>query len=235
MEAETLTLGKLAAKTLTLAWGRIWILLGWGMLAFFLCFPPSVFIALQLGTANVGPINPVSIWRSLPPLGKLGMFLSTWFVSFGLLGFTQAVVTLVTWDDHAAKPTTLGNLAARLLAKLHRILGLQLLVVPMSLILVPLTMFATAAILLENSGVFAGIRKSLHLLSWKAILVLFFAWIVSIGWSTALGPIATHQGGGLLYLAAAIELRISMFYLVGVLVGIPTTLLYCQGRDGSSG
>jgi hypothetical protein len=229
MEPETLTLGKLLAKTTTLARRRILTLLGWGVLALLLCLPYSILIARDL--VNLGSFDPVLLWRSLTPLGKLGMFLSTWFVSLGLMGLTQAVTTLVTWDDYAAKPTTLRNLVARLLPKLHRILGLQVLVFLMIVVLVPITIFAIPAILLENSRVRAGIGKSLKLLSrhaGKVIVVLLLALAIVIGVAVAWDVVPILQGGSLLYFAVTIELRMGTYYLAGVIIGIPTTLLFCE-------
>jgi hypothetical protein len=234
MHAEPVTLGVLFVRTAAVARRKALILLGWGMPALLLCLPCSILFVRLVDITGGGTVDPICLWSFFSPLEKLGIIFSIWFMSLGLMGLTQAVATLATWDAYDGKPTSFGSLASRILPKLHRILGLQLFVALMLVVLVPLSIFASPAILIGNSGVFRGIGKSTDLLSrhaGKAILILLLALTVVIAWRLALGPIVAPQGSSLLYVALMLESRMAMFYLAGVMIGIPTTLLYCQGSE----
>jgi hypothetical protein len=199
-----------------------------------LCLPGALLLSRQLDLTGGGPLDPVSLWRSFTPLEKLGNLFSIWFMSLGLMGLTQAVSTLAAWDVCTESQTSLGNLADRLFQRVHRIVGLQLFVILMAIILVPLSVFAIPAILLDNCGVFKGIAKSTEVLSrhaGKTILILLSALVVAIAWRLGVGLMVAPYGQSLLVSAFAIEMKMAMFYIAEIVIGIPTTLIYCQSRD----
>ena len=235
MQTEPLTAGVLLVRTIAVARQKAFALLGWGLVAILLCLPCAMIFAQQVGLVASGKqIDLVSLWSSFTPLEKLGTLFSIWFMTLGLLGLTQAVSALATWDACTQTPTSLRSLTTRLLPKLHRIMGLQLFVILMLIVLLPLSVFAIPAILIDNCGVFKGFGKSASMWSHhagKTILILFFALVVAVGWRLTVGATATPEGLNPLLVALAFEARLLMFYFAGVVVGIPTTLLYYQSRE----
>jgi hypothetical protein len=230
MHAERLTLGTLSSRTLAAVRRKALVFLGWALVALLLG-TPCAMLFLQQANFTGGPIDPVALWHSFTPFEKLKVFLYVWFMSLGLLGLTQAIATLATWDTYTQQPTTVSNLAARLIPRLHRILGLQLFMAVMVIVIFPISIFAIHAILIDNLGVFKAIGKSVNMWSrnaGKAILILFLAFVVALGWRLPFGPVAALEDHNLLLGALALEARLAMFYLAGVIVGIPTTLIYSE-------
>ena len=229
MPSEELSVGALLAQSLAVVRKQAIALLAYAGVVLLLCLPCAAFVMHEMTMPGGGPPDPVLLWTSFTPLEKLGNVSSIWFMSLGLMGITQAVCTLAAWDACAGTPSSVGNLAARLGRRLHRILGLQLFVVLMPIFLVPLSVFTFPAMLVHDLGVFRGFEASAKLISrhaGKTILILLAGLVAALGWAMIMFRVTTPNGPNLLASAFAFVMRLAMFYVAGAVIAIPATVIY---------
>ena len=237
MQSNTLTLKELCSRAISVVRHKGLVLLVWGVVAFLLCLPCAMLFAHKLYLGGV-QVTPFDMWESATALGRLEMVFSAWFMSFVLLGLTQAVATVATFDYCQDQATSMGKTIRLILPRLHRILALQLFVILLFPFLFLLSLFAIPAILFDGKRMFKAFRRSAYLLFTKvgkAILSLLPAAVIAYAWTVAVvhplsrGPIANPFFATLLLEARGP----AIYFLGGVIIGIPTALLYYQNREAS--
>ncbi|HEV2176082.1 MAG TPA: hypothetical protein VGW33_02615 [Terriglobia bacterium] len=140
----------------------------------YLLITGAVFAVRLTFNVRPGGIDLVSLWRSLPPLGRLGLFLLVWLVSFGVAAIGEAGSLLVASEIRQGQAPALGKLTLRVLAALWRILAAQFALTAACLIagaffMIPglLILMSGAlivpAIVLGNLGIVTAIRKGVKL------------------------------------------------------------------------
>jgi hypothetical protein len=238
MKRGSTTLCELWASSVAVIRQKGMLLLTWGILALLLCLPCALYFSANVLTSSGAPGGPVSAWDSLPALDKLTSLVAVWFMTFGVMGLTQAVASLATGDVCLRQPTTARSLARRLMPKLARVLALQVLTfltvftVLLVVLFFPLTIFAIPGILIDNYDLSKAVAVSANMVFQnlgKVISILLMALAVVFVWVHIQGPVMS--GTGSLIAALNVEARVAVLYLGGILINIPITILYFRGRE----